>query len=178
MWRDTEHRYGLATRALHWGVAILIPALIWLGWHMADLGRLDPRYGDVLTWHEALGIVAFALGAVATSWVTYSRPPGHPAERKRRGWIAALTVRELVHTMMLLIPLTGVLFSLSDGGGVDLWGLYTIPADMDLSEDRRDLLVGIHLWCAYAVGILALVHVTAVIKRRFVDRDDTLRSML
>ena len=178
MWRDSEHRYGLATRLLHWGTAILIPALIWLGWYVADSDGIDPRFTDLLALHERLGVVAFALGAVAMFWTSLSRPPMHPAERKRRGWIASLAVRELVHLMMLVIPLTGLLISNSSGDGIDLWGLVTIPADIKAPEDRRGLLMEVHVWGAYGLGVVALAHVGIVAKRRFVDRDGTLRSML
>ena len=43
MWTDTEHRYGLVTKLLHWAAAVLVPVLVWLGWNMAGPNRFDRR---------------------------------------------------------------------------------------------------------------------------------------
>ena len=64
MLRNTESRYGVATRLLHWSVAALILGLVWLGWYMVGLTYYDAWYNDSLVWHKALGIVALALGAL------------------------------------------------------------------------------------------------------------------
>ena len=42
--RNTHERYGAVAKALHWGLAVLILGLVWLGWVLVDLaaqGRID-----------------------------------------------------------------------------------------------------------------------------------------
>ena len=36
--RNTHERYGAVAKALHWGLAVLILGLVWLGWVLVDLG--------------------------------------------------------------------------------------------------------------------------------------------
>ena len=51
---------------------------------------------------------------------------------------------------MLLIPLTGYLVSTSEGDGVDLWGLVTVPAIVVAGEDAEPRIERVALtsiWC-------------------------------
>ena len=178
MWRNTESRYGLVAKLLHWSIAALILGLIWLGWYMVDLTYYDTWYYDSLAWHKALGIVAFALGAVKIGWTFHSRPPAYAATLKRWERAAATAVHHLFYALMVLIPLTGYLVSTSEGDGIDLWGLFTVPAVVGAGEEIRDLAIEVHYWCGYGVGVLAVVHATAAIKHQLVDQDGTLRRML
>ena len=147
MWRNTESRYGLATKLLHWSVATLILGLVWLGWYMVGLTYYDAWYNDSLAWHKALGIVAFVLGAVKIAWTVHSRPPAYAGSLKPWERAAATAVHHLFYVMMVLIPLTGYLVSTSEGEGVDLWGWFTVPAVAVAGEeapgprDRCALLV-------------------------------------
>ena len=178
MLRNAESRYGAVTKLLHWSVAALILGLIWLGWYMVGLTYYDGWYNDSLAWHKALGIVVLALGALKIGWAFYSQPPAHAATLKRWERFAATVVHGLLYTLMVLIPVTGYLVSTSEGEGVDLWGLFAVPAVFVAGEALRDLAIEAHYWCGYAVGVLALVHAGAALKHQFLDRDGTLRRML
>ena len=178
MWKNTESRYGLVTKLLHWSVAVLIIGLIWLGWYMVDLTYYDAWYNDSLAWHKALGIVAFALGAVKIGWTLCSRPPAYVESLKRWERVGAAAAHHLFYVMMMAIPLTGYLISTSQGEGIDLWGLFTVPAVVVAGEEIRDLAIEAHYWCAYITGGAGAVHAAAAIKHQFLDRDGTLRRML
>ena len=171
-------RYDLATRLLHWSVAALILGLVWLGWYMVDLTYYNRWYYSSLAWHKALGMVALALGVLKIGWVLRSRPPPYAATLRPWERAAATAVHHLFYAMMLLIPLTGYVVSTSEGEGVDLWGLVTVPAVVTAGEDVRDLAIEAHYWCGYGVAVLALLHAGAALKHQLVDRDGTLRRML
>ena len=176
--RSAGSRHDVATRVLHWSVAALILGLVWLGWYMVDLTYYDAWYYGSLAWHKALGMVALALGALKIGWVLHARPPPYAATLKPWERTAATAVHHLLYAMMLLIPVTGYLISTSEGEGVDLWGLVTVPAVVVAGEEVRDLAIEAHFWCAYGVVVLARLHAGAALKHQFVDRDDTLRRML
>ena len=178
MWRNTESRYGIAAKLLHWSVAILILGLVWLGWYMVDLTYYDTWYNDSLAWHKALGVVAFVLGAVKIAWTVHSRPPARVESLRRWERAAAAAAHHLFYVMMVLIPLTGYLVSTSEGEGIDLWGWFTVPAVAVAGEELRDLAIDAHYWCAYGTLALAAAHAAAAIKHQFLDRDGTLRRML
>ena len=173
MWRNTESRYGLVIKLLHWSVAALLLGLVWLGWYMVDLTYYDPWYNDSLAWHKTLGVVAFVLGATKIGWAFYSRPPTYAATLKRWERAAAAAVHALLYTMLLLVPLTGYLVSTSAGEGIDLWDLFTVPAVVVVGDEARDLVIEVHYWCGYGVGVLALLHAAAALKHQFLDRELT-----
>ena len=176
--RTAGNRYDIAIRLLHWSVAGLILGLVWLGWYMVDLTYYDAWYYGSVAWHKALGMVALALGALKIGWVLHSRPPPFASTLKPWERVAATAVHHLFYFMMLLIPLTGYLVSTSEGEGVDLWGLVTVPAIVVAGEVVRDLAIAVHFWCGYGVAVLAFVHAGAALKHHFVDRDRTLQRML
>ena len=120
----------------------------------------------------------FGTALAKIGWAFYSQPPAHAATLKRWERFAATVVHGLLYTMMVLIPVTGYLVSTSEGEGVDLWGLFTVPAVFVAGEALRDLAIEAHYWCGYAVGGLALVHAGGALKHQFLDRDGTLRRML
>ena len=62
---DTESPYGPVTRILHWAIAVLIVALIPLGWYMIQLDYYDPWSHDTLEIHRVLGMVVLPLGGLA-----------------------------------------------------------------------------------------------------------------
>ena len=178
MWKNTESRYGLVTKLLHWSIAALILGLVWLGWYMSDLTDSDAWYNDSLVWHEALGMVVLALGVAQTGWALYSRPPANLMALKQWERIAAIVNRDALRTMVWLIPFTGYLVSTSTGEGIVLWGLLTVPSLGILEGDVRGLVIEIHYWCGYGVVVLVLVHAAAAFKHQFIDRDGMLRRIL
>lgn len=72
--------------------------------------------------------------------------------------IAAKSAHLLLLALMLLIPATGYLISTSAGDGVSIFGLFSVPALLNISEKIRDAAVSGHYWLAYSGALLALIH--------------------
>jgi cytochrome b561 len=177
MWRNSAERYGLITKCLHWSVAVLIFALIVLGWYMVDLTYFDRWYNASLAWHKALGLLVLTLGVSLVSWKLISRSPPYPSSIPRWQQLAASAVHHVLLLMMILLPLTGYLISTSAGKAVDIFGWFVIPPVIEVDTALRDLAIKIHFWCAYGTGLLALAHAGAALKHQFIDRDGVLSRM-
>jgi len=176
--RNTAEAYGVLTRVLHWSVALLIIALVPLGWWMVGLSYYDAWYHDALETHKALGVVALALGAVKVGWYLGNTRVGFAAGLAPWQRATARAVHWLFLVLMVLIPLTGYLISTSAGDGVSMFGLFEVPALVAGNERLRDAAIDVHYWSAYGAAALVLVHAGAALKHQFVDRDGTLRRML
>ena len=72
---NTETRFGLISKLLHWVIALGIIGLIVLGWWMVGLSYYDPWYHDSLELHKALGVVVLALACFKIGWQTFNRTP-------------------------------------------------------------------------------------------------------
>ena len=170
--------YHVIVKLLHWIIAILIIALIVLGWYMVELSYYDPWYPAALAWHKALGLVALGVVAVKTIWILSSRSLALLPSLRRWERIAAKLTHHILYGMMLLIPLSGYLISTSAGKGVDLWGGFTIPAVLVVGQDVLGWVVEVHYYCSYGTAILIAIHAVAALKHHFIHRDATLRRML
>ncbi len=170
--------YGIVTRLLHWAVALLIIALVPLGWWMVGLSYYDRWYHDALELHKALGMLALALGAVKAGWYLGNAKVAFAAGLRPWERASARTVHACFLVLMVLIPATGYLISTSAGDGISMFGLFQVPALVSKNDTVRDLAIEIHYWAAYGAGALVLGHAGAALKHQLVDRDGTLRKML
>lgn len=178
MLTNSDDRYGLVAMGLHWTVAVLVIALLWLGWYMVDVGYYGRWYTVSLDWHKGLGMLALLAGALQAAWVTATRAPRPLATVAAWERLGARAVRIILLVMVVAIPLTGYVVSTSAGDGISMFGWLEVPAVLPESETLRDLAVDLHYYLAYATAALVLLHVLAALKHHIVDRDGTLRRML
>ncbi|NKC13798.1 MAG: cytochrome b [Gammaproteobacteria bacterium] len=178
MLKNTEERYGLLPKLLHWFIAVLIIGLIWLGWYMVDLTYYDRWYNDSLTAHKALGLLVLALALVKIVWTLVNRPPPLVATLRTFERVAAHAAHGLLYLAMLLIPVTGYLISTSAGAAVSIFNWFDVPALVVLDDASRDVAIEVHYYASYAVAVLVVIHALAALKHQFIDKDGTLRRML
>jgi len=177
-WKNSATAYGLVARSLHWLIALLILALIWLGWYMVGLTYYDRWYNAALHYHRAVGMAVLLLGLAVIAWNLHNRPPPMVASLKRWEKAAAHAVHGFLYLAMVLLPLSGYLISTSAGDGVALFGGVEIPALVSLEGRARDGAIAVHYYLAYGALGLVCVHAGAALKHQFLDRDGTLRRML
>jgi cytochrome b561 len=159
-------------------VALLMLALLGLGWYLADLGYYDRWYNTSLAWHKALGMLALAAGIVMNFWAAVSRAPAPPASMSASQRLSARCVHLALFVMMIAIPASGYLVSTSAGDGISMFGLFEVPALSPVNGKLRDAAVDLHYYFAYTTLVLVLLHAMAAFKHQLVDRDGTLRRML
>jgi len=92
--------------------------------------------------------------------------------------IIAITAHILLYILLFSILISGYLISTADGKGISLFGLTEIPALFSDGAAQADLAGNIHLWLAWSVVILSLLHGLAALKHHFIDKDATLKRML
>lgn len=178
MLKNTEARYGVVSKGLHWLIALLIVGLIWLGWYMVDLTYFDRWYNSSLSLHKSLGIIVLSLGAMKIGWTLYSRAPDYTATIKAWEKIAARLTHLTLNFMLLAIPATGYLVSTSEGKPVSMFNVFDVPALMAVNEELRDLAIDLHYYFAYGAAFLVGLHALAALKHQFIDKNDTLKRML
>ena len=178
MWRSGKDHYGIVSSGLHWAIALAIVGLVGLGAWMVGLTYYDPWYYDSLALHKAIGIVVLALALTKFGWKFVDRNPGFGPEVKPHERAGATAMHWLLNALMVLLPVTGYLISTSEGAGIDMFGLFDVPALVDVTAETRDLAIDIHFYVAYGGIALVGMHIIAALKHHFVDRGSTLRRML
>lgn len=178
MLKNSDTRYGLVAKSLHWLIAGLIIGLIALGWYMVDLTYFDRWYNESLSLHKSLGMLVLALALLKLGWMAYSPSPGLSANLARWERAAAKATHHTLILMMILLPVTGYVISTSAGHEVSFFGLFGIPALLPRNETLRDIAIVLHFYMAYGVALLVAGHVLAALKHQFLDRDGTLMRMI
>lgn len=170
-------RYTATAIALHWLIALLIISGFTLGQIMVDM-KFSPAKLQYFSWHKWIGITVFLLALVRIAWrLTHKPPPplpGQPAWQLRAAEIAHL----MLYVLMVVIPLTGWLYSSAAGFKTVYLGLLPIPDLIGKSAEYKDLLRDVHWALNALLALLVLTHIGAAIKHHVINRDDTLRRML
>ena len=178
MWRSGRDHYGLVAIGFHWSIAIVFTGLVGLGAWMVGLTYYDPWYNDSLALHKAIGIVVLALALAKFGWKLVDRKPGYGPEVRAYERAGATATHWMLGALLVVLPITGYLISTSEDAGIDMFGLFEVPAFFDVTAGTRDLAIDLHYYLAYGGIALVGIHVGAAFKHTFIDRGSTLIRML
>src|SRR5260363_34410 len=149
-----EKKYTAPAIALHWLIAALIICGFSLGWVMTGIPGFPPFKLQYYTWHKWIGVTIFVFAVLRVLWrLTHPAPPLQSTVASWQRRVAYFT-HALLYLLMLAIPLSGYLISLAAGKHV------------------------VYLYLNILLLGLVALHVLAVLKHQFVDRDGLLTRML
>ena len=172
---DTAARYGLVTRILHWGMALLFAAQFLSAAAHWALDRENALRQTLWSYHSTLGTTLFLLVLLRGAWGLWNLPR-RPAHSGMVGQ-AEVAGHAAIYTLMVLVP--GVRILDAFGGtrpfsylGVTLFGgrpqeiaWMTAPAEW-------------HGELGWILAFLVLGHIAmAVVWHRIVQRDEVLARM-
>lgn len=168
-------RYGYPAMFFHWGLALLIPVLIGLGWYM--LGIEDQPGSDwYFALHISLGLTAALLIALRFAW-RLGHPP-HPFPGTMPAWQAkaARISHALLYVLMLLMPLTGYLGASFSGEAVGYFGL-PLPAWAAKNLALKEQFFGAHAIIAWVLVAMIGVHALGAFKHLLIDKNAVFQRM-
>lgn len=169
-------RYTTTAVALHWLVAALIVCGFTLGLSMVPL-PLSKRKLELYLWHKSIGITVFLLTCLRLLWRSRHAPPPLPSmpEWQRRATVVA---HGALYVLLLLIPLSGWLYSSATGVQVVYLGLVPLPDLVPKDKALAAVLRACHVTLNFTLAALVCVHAAAALRHHFVDRDTVLWRML
>jgi cytochrome b561 len=169
-------RYTTTAIALHWSIAALIVCGFALGLSMVPL-PLSRQKLQWYAWHKWLGITVFLLSCARLAWRWRHAPPPPPPmpEWQRR---AAAISHLLLYALLLVIPITGWLYSSATGVQVVYLGLLPLPDLVPKDKALAALFQACHVTLNFTLLALVCVHAAAALRHHYVDRDTVLWRML
>ena len=176
--RNGVPRYTLTAIALHWLSALLIVAAFVLGMTMVDIPGTTPTKLKYFSWHKWLGVTVFALACLRLLWRLGHRPPPDPASMPAWQRGAAHAVHWALYGLVFAVPLSGYFYSLAAGVPVVYLGVLPLPVLIAPDPQLKETLQGVHYALNMAMAALVVVHLAAVIKHQWIDRDRLLARML
>jgi cytochrome b561/polyisoprenoid-binding protein YceI len=185
---NSPDRYGSIAKALHWTTALLILALIPMGFIAKNLAIATQTGSPVVSievlttlfsTHKTLGVAVFFVALLRILWALSQPKPRALHPDRRLETLAAETVHWLLYGAIVLVPLTGWIHHAASTGFAPIWG----PFGQDLplvpkSETLSELFAAFH-FAAVVVMVLSLgLHIAGALKHQIIDRDTTLARML
>ena len=170
-------QHARATIALHWAsaLAVLLSALAALA---RDWTESEPARVLLLDVHRQLGL--FVLLALVLRVAVRLRKGlvDHAASMPPLMRWAAQGAHLALYALLLALPLLGVATTQAHEVNLRLFGLLSlpnwVPGDPDLAETLSDW----HLWLAWTLLALVVLHVAAALWHHKVQRDGVLAAML
>lgn len=170
-------RYAAPARWLHWGSAILMLAVVILGWIMESLPDEAASRGTVLMLHKSVGLTILAVTAIRLIWRARHPPP--PSGRWGAWEAAAAALSHwLLYLVLLAMPASGYLMSAGHARRIPFFGLVDIPLLVPADETVYSIGHTVHILGQWAVYGLVLLHVAATVWHIAIRRDGTLDRML
>ena len=167
-------KYSLLLRLLHWGMAVIILGLLVSGLIMSDLPK-SYRY-DVYGLHKSFGVIILGLVWLRLAARLVGTAPPMPSRWGRVQNLLAQGTHALLYLMMLIMPISGYIMSNAKGYGVSLFG-WSLPRVVQKHPPLGDIAAGVHHWVGYAFIVLLLLHVAAVIKHLWRDKENIRRRI-
>lgn len=177
---NTRNSYGWLAIALHWIVVIVIAVMLTTGFQAefaGDAGDREARRA-LMTLHISIG-GAFALVMLVRVLSSYLQPRPAPVEQKQPFKFLASSTHQLLLLGILIQVISGPLAVWSGGRPLNLFDVFAIPSPFtERIESVHEIAELMHAIGRWMLIVLISLHVLAVLKHAFVDRDGVLRRML
>ena len=171
----TQARFPAASRLLHWLMAPMIVAMLFIGVGMA--ASLSARYELLVSIHRPLGIAILVLCLLRIVNRLINPPPELSETIPSAQRFAAKASHILLYALMLIMPLVGWGMLSAARYPIVLYGPLRLPPilphDLTLYAWLRDLHTGL----AYLFFATFLAHFGAALFHGLVRRDGVFASM-
>lgn len=167
-------RFNLPARLLHWTMAVLVLAMLFIGVAMVTSVA---HYHALVALHRPLGIGILVLAVLRLVNRWRHLPPDLPSDLF--GWQrqAAHASHILLYGLMLALPLVGWAMLSAAGYPIGLAGALVLPPILPRDPAVYAWLRPLHTALAYALFGTILAHLGAALMHGLIRRDGVLSSM-
>lgn len=177
MLRNTHGEWGALAKGFHWLIAVLVLIMIALGFIATNLPR-GPLRLELFMWHKSTGVLILALMTVRIAWRLVNPVPISPPGLSTWEHLAARVVHWLLYAALFVMPISGYVTSAAANSPVVFYRLFPLPLLVAPDRNLHELAEEIHIWTAYFVIALLVLHIAAALRHHFVLRNDVLKRML
>lgn len=165
-------RYDAISRTFHWGMAFLI------GWQLLKVfDRIDEGehwVGQTLVpAHVSIGTLLFVLVLLRIAWAVKHkdrRPAPAPPMAA-----AARAGHFVLYAAMVLMPITGMLYMVGNGHGVNAFGIDLVAEGEEVGWMAS--LGSLHSPIAWTLLVLIIGHIGIALYHHFVRKDGVMQRM-
>jgi cytochrome b561 len=170
-----QHRFVPLARLMHWLMAVLIIAMLFIGVGMA--GSATARYNTLIALHRPLGIAILVLAALRLAVRVVNPPPPLPDDLPKLQQIAARLSHYVLYALMFIMPLLGWAMLSAAPYPIPLFGSLHLPMILTPDPVLYAQLRHLHTDFALLFYAVILVHLGAALMHAWIRRDGVFQSM-
>lgn len=175
---NTITGWGSVSRALHWVLGLAIIFMLAYGWWMNHIVARPDRFFH-RSIHADIGYVILLLMAARLIWRAIHPVPAPPADTPRWEWIAARTNHWALYLVTMVVAVLGWAHSGAHKPDYASWfGLFRVPQFTSTNKANADFYEDWHIYGAYLLIALVVIHILAALYHHFVKRDHVTARMV
>jgi cytochrome b561 len=168
-------RYDAVAILFHWLTALLIGTVYVFGQLRSIGGWHTLFWRFMVNTHVALGLALGAVIVLRLIWRASRRAPEH--EQGLMG-LAAYAGHIVLYVLMVATVALGILLKWQGGHPISFFGLFDVPALVNVTLVSRYTLFSMHAFAANGIVIVVGLHAAAALLHHYVLRDEVLHRMI
>jgi cytochrome b561 len=178
MVRNTSSSWGSLARGFHWLLGIAIIGMIASGWWMNHFPARADRF-FYRSIHADIGYVVLLMMVLRLIWRGLNPRPALPTDTLRWQRIAANVSHWALYAVTLLVAMLGWAHSGARTPDYSDWfGLFHVPQITSPDKAAAAAYEERHIFFAYVLLALIVVHLAATVWHHFVRRDRVAARMI
>ena len=178
MIRNTSSSWGALARAFHWVLGVTIIGMIAYGWWMNHFPARPDRF-FYRSIHADIGYVVLLLTVLRLIWRGVNPTPALPDDTTRWQRIAARVSQGALYAITILVAMLGWAHSGAHTPDyADWFGLFRVPQITSPDKAAARAYEDRHIFFAYVLLALIVIHVAAAVWHQFVKRDRVASRMM
>jgi cytochrome b561 len=178
MIRNTTSNWGSVSRWFHWIMGAAVLGMLAYGWWMNHFPARADRF-FYRSIHADIGYVVLLLMVVRLIWRSANPSPALPAGTPR--W--QRVVAHISHWALYLVTILVAMLGWAHSGAhkpdyADWFGLFRVPQITSPDKAAADAFEDRHIFMAYVLLALIVIHFAAALWHRVVKRDRVLGRMI
>ena len=167
-------QFALVSRILHWLMAAMLLAMLFIGVTMVASLRY---YHALVAVHRPLGILILILAVIRLfNRIFTTLPPFPPTMSPRERRLASASER-LLYTLMIVLPLVGWGMLSAGHYPIIMFGPLHLPPILPADPSLYAVLRKAHTLLAFLLFLTFLAHLSAVLFHTLIIRDRLLHRM-
>lgn len=153
-------QYSKISKTFHWTTGIIIIFLIIAGFIMTEMPKSEFR-NYIYTLHKSFGVLIILLMFLRLIWALKSKAPALPKSIPKWQKTIAHINHGALYLTGLLMPISGLLMSISHGYPPKVFGLFTVNFLFTTIKPYAKIFSSAHYFIGWGLTALIITHIIA-----------------
>ena len=179
---NTDARYGLVTKTLHWIVFLLILEQFVVAATMLHTASEETTFGftqgSLYEWHKSIGLIVLAFATLRYIWRKTTPLPDWAPNLSAGEQRAIHGIERAFYACMFLMPISGFVFVMAGGFGVKFFDLWPLPNPIGQHSAVARVAQLTHEGTATVLVLVLLAHWGVILRHHRLHKDRYIHRML